>query len=63
MVWGYLGLNDRVKVSKRGARKDVGKVVKIHMESNHADVRYDDGTEVTVRIGDAQKTRERKIKR
>ncbi len=60
MVWGYLGLNDKVKVSKRGARKDVGKVVKIHMESNHADVEYPDGQKVTVRIGDAQKTKKSK---
>ncbi len=57
MVRGYLGLNDPVKVAGRRARKDVGKVVKIHMESNHADVEYADGETVTVRIGDAVKTR------
>lgn len=56
MVWGYIGLNDRVKVSKRGARKDVAKVTKVH-DTNHVTVEYDDGETAVVRIGDAQKTR------
>lgn len=58
MVWGYIGLNDRAKVSKRGARKDAGKIVKMH-QTNHVTVEYDDGTQVVARLGDVQKTRER----
>jgi hypothetical protein len=57
MVWGMLGLNDTVKVSKRGARKDAGKVVTLPMDSNNAVVEYPDGEQVTVRIGDVRKTK------
>jgi hypothetical protein len=57
MVWGMLGLNDTVKVSKRGARKDTGKVVTLPMDSNNAVVEYPDGEQVTVRIGDVRKTK------
>jgi hypothetical protein len=57
MVWGMLGLNDTVKVSKRGARRDTGKVVTLPMDSNNAVVEYPDGEQVTVRIGDVRKTK------
>lgn len=56
MVWGMLGLNDTVKVAGRRARKDIGKVVKVH-ETNHVTVEYDDGVQVTARIGDARKAK------
>lgn len=56
MVWGYLGLNDRVKVTKRGS-KGKGKVVKMDNENRMATVEMDDGREVTVKIGDTTKTR------
>lgn len=56
MVWGMLGLNDRVKVTKRGS-KGKGKVVKMDNENRMATVEMDDGREVTVKIGDTTKTR------
>jgi len=52
-----IGLGDRVKVTKRGARRDGGQVVRLPMGSNDVVVRYDDGEEVTVRIADTQGTR------
>jgi hypothetical protein len=58
-LWGFgmIGLGDRVKVTKRGARKDGGKVVKLSTGTNDVTVEYDDGQQVTVRIGDTQGTR------
>lgn len=58
-LWGFgmIGLGDRVKVTKRGARKDGGKVVKLPMGSNDVVIEYDDGQQVTVRIADTQGTR------
>lgn len=57
--WGFgmIGLGDRVKVTKRGSRKDVGKVVKLPIGSNDVVVQYEDGETVTVRLGDTTKTR------
>lgn len=56
MVWGYIGLNDRVKVTKRGS-KGKGKIVKMDIENRNATVEMDDGREVTVKIADTTKTR------
>lgn len=56
MVWGYIGLNDRVKVTKRGS-KGTGKIVKMDIENSKATVAMDDGREVTVKIADTTKTR------
>lgn len=56
MVWGMLGLNDRVKVTKRGA-KGKGKVVEMPMGTNNVVVEYDNGDRVTVQMGDTTKIR------
>lgn len=56
MVWGYLGLNDRVNVTKRGS-KGTGTVVEMDIANSSATVEMDDGREVTVNIADTTKTR------
>lgn len=56
-MWGMLGLNDTVKVTRRRARNDAGKVVNLPMDSNNAVVEYPDGERVTVRIADVRKTK------
>lgn len=58
-LWGFgmVGVGDRVKVTKRGARKDGGKVVALDVDKRTLTVRYDDGQEVTVRDSDTQGTR------
>lgn len=55
MVRGYIGLNDRVKVTKRGA-KGTGKIVKVPGGTDVV-VKYDNGDEVTVNAGDVSKIR------
>lgn len=58
-LWGFgmIGLGDRVKVTKRGARKDGGNVVEVDGSARTVTVEYDDGSRVTVRDGDTQGTR------
>ena len=55
MVWGMLGLGDRVKNTTWSARKDSGIVVALVDKT--ATVEYDDGERVNVPIANAQKTR------
>lgn len=52
-----IGIGDRVKVTKRGARKEGGKVVALDIDKRTVTVKYADGAEVTVRDSDTQGTR------
>lgn len=55
MVWGYIGLGDRVKNKVRGGRKDTAQVVAVH--DRDVTIEYDDGERINVPIANAQKTR------
>lgn len=55
MVWGYIGLGDRVKNTARGARKDTAQVVAVN--DRDVTIEYDDGDRVNVPIDNARKTR------
>lgn len=57
-LWGFgmIGSGDRVKVTKRGA-KGVGTIVTVQPENRTVTVKYDDGSQATVRDSDVQGTR------
>lgn len=57
MVKGYIGLNDRVKATGFGKRKDTGKVVEVPMSGNKVVVEYDNGDRVSIDVGNVRKTK------
>lgn len=52
-MWRMIGLGDRAKDSRRGQRRDVGRITKV--EERHVVITYEDGEEKTVPIGHASK--------
>src|SRR3546814_15614653 len=55
MVWGYIGLGDRVKNTARGARKDTAQVVSVN--DRDVTIEYDDGDRVNVPIDNRSEER------